>query len=109
MAITVTTPDNAGGAPSAPTFTHRFNVVLDASYPAAGYTLGLQARVGAGKTIGPVFARGLVTSTGLPDTRHYYYNRVSDKLVGMKGDGTGEVAATTDLSTITVEFVTTSY
>jgi len=105
MAIAVTTPDSFGGIPSAPSFTKRFNVVLDASYPTGGYALGLQAQVGAGKTIGPVLAVGKVTTGGALDTRHYGYNRVSDKLMANKADGTGEVAATTDLSTITVEVV----
>jgi hypothetical protein len=103
MAITVTTPDNFGGIPSAPSFVHRLNVVLDSSYPSGGYELDLQTRVGEGKTIGPVWAVGKVTSSGMPDTRYYYYNRVTDKLVAMKADGSGEVAAATDLSTITVE------
>lgn len=109
MAIAVTTPDNFGGIPSAPSFTHRLNVVLDASYPAGGYLLGLQARVGAGKTIGPVHMRGVVTASGFPDLRYYAYDRVADKLVAIKADGSAEVAATTDLSAITVEVDVGSY
>ena len=109
MPITVTAPDAFGGAPSAPTFKHRFNVVLDNSYPTGGYTLGLQARIGAGKTIGPVVARGIVTASGAVDTRHYGYNRVTDKLMAMQAAGGGEIANATDLSTITVEVYVDSY
>jgi hypothetical protein len=109
MAITVTTPDNTGGAPSAPRFLHRFNVALDASYPAGGYLLGLQARIGAGKTIASVDCQGVVIASGFPDTRRYQYDRTADKLVGQKAaDGT-ELAAATDLSLIRVEVAVESY
>ena len=64
--------------------------------------LGLQARVGAGHTIGPVFCRGFVTSTGAFDSGTYEYDRVNDKIVALASART-QVANVTDLSTITVE------
>lgn len=108
MAITVTVPDNAGGSPSTPRFLHRFNVVLDNSYPTGGYLLGLQARIGAGKTIAKVDCIGITTSTGNSHTTHYHYNRLTDKLMSLT-EALAETANATDLSTVTVEVTVESY
>lgn len=107
MPITVTIPSVGGAAPSAPLYHQRLNVVLDNSYPAGGYLLGLQARIGAGKSIISVQARGVVTSSGFPDVRSYEYNATTDKLVALTG-ARADVAAATDLSTVTVEVLVTS-
>lgn len=108
MSITVTTPDATGGAPSAPRFLHRFNVVLDNSYPTGGYTLGLQARIGSQKTIASVECTGIVTSTGAHDVRFFHYNRVTDKLMAYT-EAWVETTNAADVSLITVEVACESY
>jgi len=82
-------------------------VVLDNSYPTGGYLLGLQDRIGAGKAIISVQCRGVVTSSGAPDTRSYEYNATTDRLVGLTSSR-AEVAAAVDLSTVTVEVLVTA-
>jgi len=109
MAITVTVPHKIGLSASTPTYNNVFNVVLDASYPTGGELLGLQARIGAGKTIASVICQGIVTSSGDPDLRGYQYNYTTDKIMGVLADGTAEVANTEDLSTVTVKVIVTSY
>lgn len=111
MSLTITTPDNVGGVPSAPAWIYRFSVVLDNSYPTGGEVLGLQTLVGAGKTISGVICEGKTTSTGILDfTRTYGYNRVTDKLVvGTIGASPAEAANAADLSLITVEVTVFAY
>lgn len=111
MSLTITTPDNVGGVPSAPSWVYRFNVVLDNSYPTGGELLGLQALVGVGKTIASVVCEGKTTSSGALDfTRTYGYNRTSDKLmVGVISNAPAEAANAADLSLITVEVTVLAY
>jgi hypothetical protein len=108
MAVTSTVVNRGGKQPSAPLFHDRIDVVMDASYPTGGEVLGLQALIGAGKTILSVVGRGKITSTGLPSTRFYEYNTLTDKLVALT-EARAETAAAADLSLETVELYVTSF
>ncbi len=103
MAATFTNAFRAGRMPTAPRFLDRYNLTFAASdYPTGGYTLGIAALL-PGKTIVAVQARGKTTSTGAWDTRDWFYNAVTDKLMAFVHTTAVEVAAAVDVSLTTVE------
>lgn len=128
---TFTAVANPSGQPSAPAFTNIINVTFGAAgaelYAATGYLMGLQARIGAGRTIRRVTARGFVTATGAWDGVRWEYNVTSDRLMGFKavgnaiadqaapigvvadiGDELSTAPAVSNITTITVQVVVES-